>query len=128
MRIKNYDYDTVSKLNNPLIDFNTVLKFVEDCFEVLDKDNFLIEYKLNNIFCYHDKDENCLSFFIETDDNIKVFYEVYNYNIEPIIIKFNNRYLCFEELKELFLNYKLKEKLDKELKENKVNKKKVSKI
>ncbi len=135
MRIKQYDYDTAVKLKNPLRNYDAVLDFVLNYFEKTTVNNFLFDseeigvkqYICGDIYCFHEEDEDCISFFTsQSAGNINCFYFLSQTTInKPKDIESQD---AFEDLKRLFLMFKLQEKLDTELKNATINKRVINKI
>jgi len=135
MRIKKYDYDTAVKLKNPLRNYEAVLDFVLNYFDEATKENNLFDsnsigvsqYICGDVYCFHEEDEGCLSFFTSNGgDNINCFYFLSETNINKPEDKESQS--SFEDLKRLFLMFKLQEKLDTELKNATINKRVVNKV
>ena len=120
MRIKQYDYDTCEKLKNQMRDVNEVKKWVEEFWEDV---GFCDIYKapsylLNNFYCVIY--DNLVLFSLNI--SYKTIYIVYSDS--PNLVEDKE---LFREIKQLFLSYKLKQKLEKDLVVNEV-KRKITKI
>ncbi len=124
MRIKNYDYDTIKNLKNPMGDYETVKDFVVKNFtfyhEVKDDNGFDLMFYMNEkgIICCVDDNKSMLNFWLK--DDYKDIYIIEEFCVPKIK---NEDY--FNEIRSDFLRFKLKESLQNNLKINEVKPKRL---
>ena len=115
MRIKEYNWETVSKLKNPIANYQEVMKFIHSgIFKFNSKGEHVETYKIEE-----------LSLFIMIDYVVEEV-EFIDMSNADLIYRVGNFYMAyipnkdkFEKLKQFYLKYKLNEHLTKTFNENK---------
>jgi len=126
MRIKDYNYDNIKNLKNPMGNYDVVVDFIKETFDVYKEYEGMLSYyqtKEKSVFCLIDSIKNVISFCNNNDKMLDDDFYVLPKNNQPYVRNQED----FNELKHLFLKYKLEEKLQKELVVN-TPKRKVNKI
>ncbi len=123
MRIKDYSYDKIKNLKNPMGNYQTVVDFVTKNFEEYKVCEGLLVYLSNeeiDFSCCIEQNIQKITFY-KNGDAIFLGRDVYvvgNHDVPKIRDK-----ELFEELKSFFLKFKLNEKLNKELLTNQTKRK-----
>lgn len=118
MRIKEYNYETLLKLKNPLTNYNVVLDFILNVTQQNHNGTVIQTFIIDSLDTYamHDIITNEIEFITLSD--CKLYYRTGEFTVPYIANKYK-----FELLKNYFMNYKLKGHLDKKLVVKKENKK-----